>query len=92
MWVVELIMDIFSFVDDIRFASHYGWGSFLWGLATVVCGIVTYLFFYYDFVVLGVIGIIGTVTCLVLGCRQTWRDIRKKREAEARFREKQNAK
>ena len=92
MWIFELIIEMLSFVDDIRFARRYGWGSFLWGLAFVVCGIVTYLFLYYDFVVLGVISVVGAVASFVQSCRCSWRDIRKKREAEARFREKQNAK
>ena len=88
MWVVELIMEILSFCDDIRFANRYGWSGFLWGLAASVSAAVTYLFFYFDLVILGVVGVIGTIACLVIGIRQIGQDIRKKHEEEAHFREK----
>ena len=87
MWIVELIMYILSFCDDVRFGNRYGWGSFLWSLAATACAVVTYLFFYFDFVVLGVIGVIGTVACFVIGIRWTWQDVRKKHEEEARTRQ-----
>ena len=85
-------MDLLAFMDDICFSVRYGWGTFLWGLATMICAVVTGLLFTFDLVILGVLAAIGTVVCLVLSCRQSSRDIRRKREEEARFREKQNAK
>ena len=80
--MLELFMAIATLIDDVRHAKRFGWGSFLWELASFACLVVTVIFFAVDVIVLGVAGILGSVVCLVVACRRMWRDIRKTRQAE----------
>ena len=82
MWIIELIMDIFGLFIDIHHARRYGWGSFMWDLATWGCAIVTVIFFCAGLYVLGTLGIIASVACLIAGCRRFWHDVKSKSEQD----------
>ena len=81
MWLIDLFMAIATLIDDVRHAKRFGWGSFLWELASFACLVVTVISFAVDLIALGVAGIIGTVVCLVSACCRTWRDIRETRKS-----------
>lgn len=81
MWLIDLFMAVATLIDDVRHAKRFGWGSFLWELASLACLVVTVIFFAADLIALGVAGIIGTVVCLVAACRRTWRDVRETRKS-----------
>ena len=83
MWIIELILDILDLFSSIKLAERYGWGSFLWHLTAFVCAIVAIVLFHADLYVLGALGIISGVACLIAGCRRLWHDVKIKREDEA---------
>ena len=92
MWLLDLIMDIIGLLLDILHARRYGWGSFMWDLATWGCAIVTIVLFYAGLYVLGTLGIIASVACLVAGFRRFKHDVKSKREYEACKNERDNKK
>ena len=92
MWIIELIADIFNLLMDIHLAKRYGWGSFLWNMAAFACAIVTIVLFSADLYVLGTLGIIASVACLIAGCRRLWCDVKIKREDEVGKHEQDNKK
>ena len=82
MWIIELILDILDLLSSIKLAERYGWGSFLWGLAAFGCAMIAIILFSTDLYILGTLGIIASVACLIASCRRFWHDVKIKQEAE----------
>ena len=64
----------------------------LFELAAFACAIVTIVLFSAELYVLGTLGIIVSVACLIAGCRRLWRDVKIKREDEVGKHEQDNKK
>ena len=84
MFFVDLLSIFADLCDDIRFGKRYGFGSFLWSVASFLCLCLAGLFFSLKWKLLGVLTILGAVICFICcGCR-TVRDVRKKRTETAK--------
>ena len=81
--LIELLFAAGDVITDVKFGRRFGYCGLLWKAACFVCLFLTGLFFYLDVVVLGVIGIVGTVICFVFSIRCSWRDICRVRKAQA---------
>ena len=79
MFIIDFFLMIAELFDDIRFGKRYGFGSFLWSMASFVCLCLVGVFFSLKWKLLGVLAILGAVICFICcGCRVV-QDIRKKR-------------
>lgn len=84
MWLLDLFCKITDVIVDIWWGKRYGWGSVLWDLAAGACFVVTAIFFVADLIIPGIIGIIVSVFFATLSWRRLQRDIRRKREQQAK--------
>jgi MFS superfamily sulfate permease-like transporter len=84
MWLLDLFFKITDVIVDIWWGKRYGWGSVLWDLAAGACFVVTVIFFVADMIIPGIIGIIVSVFFTILSGRRLQRDIRRKREQQAK--------
>lgn len=80
--LLEVLFGAVDLITDVEFGRRFGYGSFLWKVAGIICLFLTALFFYLDVVALGVIGIVGIVICLVFSIRCSWRDSCRTRKAQ----------
>ena len=78
MFIIDLFLSIADLIDDIRFGKRYGFGSFLWGLASSVCLLFAALFFYLEWKVLGILAVLAMIICGICSCCRVVRDMRKK--------------
>lgn len=76
---LEMIAEM---VDDFRFGTRFGFSGILWKLATYVCLIVTVCGFVWEWYIIGIIGIAGTVVSLIFSFKCTFKNIKETREAE----------
>ena len=78
MFIIDWFLSIADFFEEIRHGKRYGFGGFLWKLATFVCIFLAVLFFYLEWKIPGVLAICGAVLCFVFSCCRTVQEIRKK--------------
>ena len=78
MFIIDWFLSIADFIEEIRHGKRYGFGGFLWKLATFVCIFLAVLFFYLEWKIPGILAIGGTVVCFVCSCCRSVRDVRKK--------------
>jgi hypothetical protein len=78
VFLIDLFLSIADFFDEIRFGKRYGFGSFLWGLASSICLLLAALFFYLEWKALGILAVLAMIICGICSCCRGVRDMRKK--------------
>ena len=83
MDLFDAFLEIADFIEDMRFGKRYGFGSFLWELACLVCLFVAVFSFSGGWYILGIISAVATVLCFVFSIRRCILDIKQKHRAKS---------
>lgn len=80
--MIKLILKVIDFIISVRMGRRYKPAYFAWGLVVMAGFVVTAVFFTHKLYFLGLVGIAGSIVCVVYQNRCCYREREEKKPGE----------